>query len=211
MRFKQEQFSRIGTRSAWSDVTTHTVLGQILPPLDPTNFASVPRLDGTELSWEHPGGLFATTVFFELRLGSDWDTAIFIDELRDRFDYFFDIEDAEEKNILLRARNEAGIYSVATLEIQATALRPDDVFGFQATAVGDDVQFSWNPVDGSNIVYEIRQGESWEQAGFLLETGNTFATILFPTNETRDYTFFIKKQEVHLADIAKTHHFSQFS
>lgn len=39
---------------------------------------------------------------------------------------------------------------------------PDNVTGFQATQILNQVQFNWSEVAGPNITYEIREGGSWE-------------------------------------------------
>lgn len=72
--------------------------------------------------------------------------------------------------------SSAPVYNVITLEnVYAT---PDDVANFVATQNMNLIQFNWQEVSGSDMTYEIREGNSWNNSSVVdtALTGNTFST-----------------------------------
>ncbi|MCI7402788.1 phage tail protein [Pyramidobacter sp.] len=99
---------------------------------------------------------------------------------------------SHEYNILVRAKNKAGLESETVSSFYKAKLEPQNVTGFQAVQDGDGVDLWWNAVPSSGVDwYEIREGFNWT-SGALIASGVSTTSLSVPVAFERGYHYMVK-------------------
>lgn len=76
IEFQLRSISGYGVPSKWTVSTMHTIIGKTSTPPDVTGFTAMVRDFHTYLEWDEPPNLDYS--HFEIRVGTDWNTATFL-------------------------------------------------------------------------------------------------------------------------------------
>lgn len=130
-------------------------------------------------------------ISYEVRDGMTWDSAAPLGVTADPR-LTVTMPASHEYNILVRAKNKAGLESETASAFYEATLEPQNVGGFQAVQNGGAVDFSWrknpeNDVEG----YEIREGFSWD-SGQIVAAGVTQTEATSPLTVVRAHRYMIK-------------------
>lgn len=164
------------------------------PPINVSNFKAEGNVNNIHLTWDK----VSNVVRYELRLGSNWDTADIIEAdilpssgLTEEY-YYTSVSDDNTYQFLIKAVNIAGLYSeYATIAYGALAA-PKDVKKFYITPNLDSLRFDWESEDENNVSYEVRTGgTSWDSATTLFTVQGDNQTVLNP-GFSEDTYFYIK-------------------
>jgi len=171
---------------------TYTVRGKMAPPADVQNVRAVNGVDSVIISWDEVEDL--DLVGYEVRLGN-WEDNNVVVEIVYGTTVTIPYTTAEKTLYSIKAIDESGIYSNAPAYIEAQALPPADIATFTVVPQLDDVRFDWEPVEGVDVQYQIREGNSWDSSYELITTKATTATLLLPARpegDGEDRIFWIK-------------------
>lgn len=172
--------------------TTFTALGKFAPPADVTNFKAINGVDSVILSWDAVEDI--DIVGYQIRKGT-WDDGDIAVDIIYGTTVTIPYTTAEKITYVIKAVDESGIYSESPAGVEVQAIPPADVVTFTVVPQLDDVRFDWSPVEGVDVQYQIREGNSWDTAYELLTTKTTTATLLLPAtpgDEPERRTFWIK-------------------
>ena len=99
---------------------------------------------------------------------------------------------SHEYNILVRAKNKAGLESETVSAFYEATLEPQNVLGFQAVQDGGSADFTWRKNPENDIAgYEIREGFSWD-SGQIVAAGVTQTEATSPLTVVRAHRYMIK-------------------
>lgn len=130
-------------------------------------------------------------VSYEVRDGMVWASAVPLGVTADPR-LTVTMPASHEYNILLRARNKAGLESETVSSFYEAKLEPQNVTGFQAVQDGGSVDFTWRKNPENDIAgYEIREGFSWD-SGQVVATGVTQTEATSPLTVVRAHRYMIK-------------------
>lgn len=164
------------------------------PPANVSNFQAIGNVENIHLTWDK----IPNAVRYEMRLGSDWDTADIISAdilpssgLSEEF-YYTDVEDDNTYCFLIKAVNTAGLYSEYAAMAYGKLSSPKRVKKFYITPNLDSLRFDWEAEDENYVSYEVRGGAtSWDSAVPLFTIQGNNNTILNPGFDADTY-FYIK-------------------
>lgn len=111
----------LGFVSAWDTVTGHQVLGKSVPPANVLSFLATVQSFGILFTWDSVPDIDLSA--YELRLGSTWDTAAFIDRTK-ATSYLWKVQTAGTYNVLIRALDTSGNYSALSAVVSVTIAGP---------------------------------------------------------------------------------------
>lgn len=174
----------------WTAVQTIYVVGKTTIPLPPSNLTAVARVDGVQLSWTASTSI--DVIGYTIKRGGDWATAELVSERLAGTSLFVGLDNASAQTFLLKAVDAVGLESDTPLIVTAQAVAPDSVQGFDVYARTDYVAFSWTPVDGVGVQYEIRVGETWSTANLVGRVSGDKLETQYPVTEVGDKTYWIK-------------------
>jgi len=96
---------------------------------------------------------------------------------------YIPLEDANPHTFHVRVKDEWGNQSETIESITSQVSRPDDVTRFSATAQDEHIQFAWSAIEGLEISYEIRAGDSWDSGFAIGVASSDSATFLHPGDD----------------------------
>lgn len=134
---------------------------------------------GVQLSWDPVSNI--DLAGYEIRKGEDWDTAeVVVTNLMSN-SFYIALIDASTQHYMVCAKNYLGNYSEFPAFVATKVMAPDDVTTFYATVSLDRVRFDWSQVPGTDIEYEIRQGDNWSTGIKVASAKGNNTTILLPS------------------------------
>ena len=170
----------------------YEVRGKTAPPGNVKNFKAINGVDSAILSWDPVEDI--DLVGYEIRKGS-WDDNDVVVDVVYGTTVTIPYKTAEKTIYCIKAIDESGNYSDAPAYVEAQAVAPADVIRFTVVPQLDDVRFDWDPVEGIDVQYQIREGDSWETSYELITTKATSATLLLPArpeSNGEERVFWIK-------------------
>jgi hypothetical protein len=174
----------------WTSVQTVYVIGKTTVPDSPSNFSAVARVDGVQLSWTASPSL--DVIGYTIKRGNDWASAELVTVKFSGNSIFVGIDDVSAQTFLLKAIDAVGLESASPLSVTAQAVAPDDVLSFDVYARTDYIAFSWKPVYGVGVQYEVRVGETWATANIVGRVSGDKLETQYPVKTTGDKTYWIK-------------------
>jgi predicted phage tail protein len=182
--FGVRAIATIGGNSAFSYIS-YTALGKSAPPADVTHFTATRTISGVQLSWNAVADL--DVVGYEIRQGSSWDGGSLVTTQMNGTTEFVVLNDTNNHTFFIKALDDTKHYSVNAVSVVTSVAPPDDVQNFYATQDNDRVIFNWNKVNGTDIRYEIREGDSFAIGRKVaLVSGNT-ANVMYPLTQNRKF------------------------
>jgi hypothetical protein len=165
---------------------TVSVVGANTPPVDVTGFTATPQLAGIQLDWNTITSIDFIT--YEIREGGSWDTGTVLSAGIAGTTIFIPITDIDTHTYFIKAIGASGIGSIsvatnysnnaATVTSQLTG--PSNVTVFSCQPQGSNILFTWVPVAGNDIQYEIRVGNNWVFGQTVWAGTGASATIVYP-------------------------------
>jgi len=174
----------------WTATQTIYVIGKTAPPLPPSAFTADARVDGVQLSWVASPSL--DVAGYTIKRGNDWSSATLVTEGVSGTSLFIGLDDAAAQTFLLKTVDTLGLESDPPLVVTAQASAPEDVLEFDVYARTDYIAFSWKPVYGVGIQYEIRVGETWATANIVGRVAGDKLETQYPVRTAGDQTYWIK-------------------
>ena len=182
--------SHNGIASEWSGIVSHKVVGRTTPPAIVAGLSAERRSDGVQLGWDPVSAL--DLVGYEIREGASWDGGGLITTRYRGTSLFIALGDASERTFHIKALDEIGLYSPGSSSITVAVSPPSPVTVFDVIPQGDHIRASWEPVEGNNIEYELRAGQSWGTGRFVGRAAGNHLVALWPIGEANEETFWIK-------------------
>ncbi|MET4190677.1 MULTISPECIES: phage tail protein [unclassified Bradyrhizobium] len=166
----------------------YTALGKNAPPADVSDFVAIRTVNGTQLNWTAVDDL--DVVGYEIREGLSWDSGAIITTEMNGTTEFILLNDTLQHTFFIKALDDTSHYSVNASSVVTAVAAPANVSNFFAVQDNDRVQFNWDKVEGQDIRYEIREGETFAVGRRVaLVSGNT-ANAMYPLEGDR--IFWIK-------------------
>ena len=189
-QFKILPISILGNKPSFetAPIFTYTVEDVRDYPSNVKNLQAQRSVNGVQLTWDPVTDI--DLAGYEIRKGSDWDTGEVITTDLYGTSFYTIITDSSTQHYMVCAKNYLGYYSPFPAYISSTTLGPDDVPAFYATVSLDRVRFDWTQVEGTDIRYEIRQGDNWSTALKVASVNGNNTTVLLPS--VPDITYCIK-------------------
>lgn len=160
------------------------------PPADVKGFRADQTLEGAHLYWEPNADL--DLIGYEIRSGDFWDTAELISTNITNNTLFVYIKDVEQHTYLIKAIDGLGNYSLNSASVTISAKIPENVPNFWVTTNTDYIRFDWEEVEGIDMNYIIKRGDSWESGVEVMRTKGNNATVLTPSGQN---SYFAIKAE----------------
>lgn len=179
-----------GIASDWTVTTGHIVVGKTTPPANVTGFSVSSRVDGVQLSWEPNTEI--DVVAYTIKVGTSWDSATLVTKKATGNSLFVGLTVAEEQTFLIRAVDAIGLLSETAASVTASVSNPDNIPSFTAYPQNDSIRFTWKPVDGNGVQYEIRGGDSWASGIRLTRAAGNSTTVKLPAKLSGTKIFWIK-------------------
>ncbi len=130
-------------------------------------------------------------VFYELRTGYEWDTAVKIAETKETR-WLHSINNTGDVKVMIKSKNAADFYSDEVYEHYYATVEPGPVTGFTAIQNGEYVELFWDKHSESDVVsYEISEGASFDM-GQLIVSGVTTTEYTVKVDTERNYYYHIK-------------------
>lgn len=148
------------------------------PPSDVRNLRATKYLNGVQLEWDPNTDI--DLAGYEIREGDSWDTAKVISENYQGNSIYIGIDDSVSHTYLVKAIDGLGNRSVNAASTVVKVTPPDNVREFYATTNIDRIRFDWTEVEGIDIVYVIKKGDTWESGIEIMRTKGNNATVLQP-------------------------------
>lgn len=147
-------------------------------PSNVKNLKASRSINGVQLTWDPVGDI--DIYGYEVREGSDWESGEVIITDFSGTSTFITVGDSLTHHFMVCAKNYQGNYSQVPAYISTAIFAPDDVMDFYATTSQDRVRFDWTQVEGIDIEYEIRQGQTWSTAIPIAKVKGNNTTVLVP-------------------------------
>ena len=160
-------------------IFTYTVEDTFDYPSNVKNLRASRSVNGVQLTWDSVGDI--DLFGYEVREGEEWDSGEVLITDFSGTSTFISINDGLTHKYMVCAKNYQGNYSQIPAYLSSTVYAPDDVKDFYATTSQDRVRFDWTQVDGVDIEYEIRQGQSWSTAITVAKVKGNNTTVLVPS------------------------------
>lgn len=133
--------------------------------------ATITNKNDVKLSWTKPSSLPSGFEAYEIRVGSSWSAATFVDRTK-KSNYLITDPTPGTNTYWVGVLDLAGNYDASPPSVSITVPSPGDVSGLTATVTKkNDVQLKWTKPSSLPTgfeAYEIRQGSSWA-AGTLVD------------------------------------------
>lgn len=164
------------------DPETQTISATVTEedPEGATSFSYTLQARAIKFTWSSDDDLVR---FYELRLGSDWDTAEFITRTPSTVAYIEPVFGGPH-TYLLKTINSTGGYSETALELIVTIPAMGSIT-VHAQVIDNNVLLSWNEPTSS---FEVSHYEIFRDGVEIGEQRGTFATIFEPAGGTYEYS-----------------------
>lgn len=150
------------------------------PPADVKNFRAEQTLEGAYLIWDPNTDI--DLVGYEIRVGETWDEAEVVTTKYTGNTLFVYIQDTLRHQYLIKAIDALDNYSINAAAVVVEAKIPDNVPNFWITTNNDYMRFDWEEVEGIDMMYVIKKGDTWESGLEIMRTKGNNATVLMPSN-----------------------------
>ena len=186
--FDIKVFSRngAGVVSATASEASITALGKTAPPANVTGLiAEIDKDIGITLYWDKVADLDLDG--YEIRQGTDWDTAQQIGIIKATF-FTVGYIQAGAQTFLIRALDTSGNFSVATASVTVTFSQPTAVVVTQEV-IDNNVLLRWSESTATLSIrdYIVRRGPTWETATTIGTISGRFTAIFETTAGTFNY------------------------
>lgn len=149
------------------------------PPADVKGLTAEESVSGVTLKWEPNTDI--DLIGYEIREGTDWDDSILIATKYTANMIFIAINDSELHTYMVKAIDGMGNYSVSAATVQSEVSPPANVEQFYVTVNNDNARFDWTEVEGIDIVYVIKKGDTWETGIEVLRAKGNNASVVLPS------------------------------
>lgn len=186
--FRIRGVNAIGVKSDWVTLP-FTILGKTAPPSDVIGFTGVVKPFGIELTWEPSPDIDVAE--YEVRLGSDWDTATRLQRL-DALSWQWETRASGTEQVLIKAIDTTGNYSLNATPADIVVNPPKAPSPVNAQIIDNFAILTWLDATTSFAIdrYEIRKGVTFESGDTIRTTNGTGDTI-FET-ERGTYTYWVQ-------------------
>lgn len=182
--------SPAGVPSAWTTVNGHVVIGKTTPPSAVQGFVAERRVDGVQLSWTSSSEL--DIAGYSIRKGASWDSGVTVTERTSGTTLFVALDSAAPVTFLIRAVDSLGLLSLSATSITTSVQAPQSPSRLDVYPQGDRVRLAWNEVSESGVLYEIREGATWDLGRTVLRAAGSTALVQWPIREQADRTWWVK-------------------
>lgn len=182
--------SRTGVPSAWTVVDQHVVIGKTTPPAAVQGFSAERRVDGVQLSWTNSAEL--DIAGYSIRKGVSWDSGVTVTERTSGTTLFVALDSAAPVTFLIRAVDTIGLLSQVATSLTTSVTAPDSPARLDVYPQGDRVRLAWKEVTGAGILYEIREGATWDLGRTVLRAAGSTTLVQWPIRDQGDRTWWIK-------------------
>ena len=150
---------------------TYVIVGKAAPPDDVVEFTASLQDFNVLLSWLAVPDVDVSE--YELRAGTDWNTADFIDSVK-ATQYLHPMAGAGTYNFLVKAKDSSQNYSLNAMAAQAIVANPSQPV-VSSRFQGENFVLSWAAAATSFpiIEFEIRTGTDWASGTFVDSTKST--------------------------------------
>ena len=148
------------------------------PPADVRGLTAVENVSGVTLSWLPNQDI--DLVGYEIREGTDWDNSELIATKYTANRIFIAINDSSLHHYMVRAIDGLGNYSVNAATVSSEVTPPANVEKFYVTVNNDNARFDWTQVEGVDMEYVIKKGDSWETGIEVLRAKGNNASVILP-------------------------------
>lgn len=178
-----------GTKAAVQDSPQAriTTLGKAAPPSDVTGFRV--ESNGLFVSFYWGAIIDLDSWAYELRLGSDWDTASVIVTGIAQQNYDWKPTQSGSMTFLIKAIDTTGNYSTNSASVVFTVTAANAVTSLTAQVVDNNVLLRWVGSPGTYPIasYEVRRGDQYDTAVVIGISNATFSTIFEIESGTYKY------------------------
>ncbi len=164
---------------------TFTALGKTAPPADVTNFTALRTVNGTQLNWTPVEDI--DVVGYEIREGLSWDEGVVITTQMNGTTEYIQLSDTLQHTFFIKALDDTGNYSTNASAVVTSVIPPATVLGFYAVQDNDRIIFKWSKVEGTDIRYEIREGDSFAIGRSVAIVSGNDANVMYPLDGNRKF------------------------
>lgn len=182
--------SQYGVASDWVESLNHLCIGKTTPPADVVGFSALSATDGVQLSWTPNVEL--DVIGYEIRRGDAWDSALIVSEYYVGNTLFVALDSSASETFLIRAVDAVGVMSVNPVGVSVSVSAPGNVTAFDVFPLGDFLRFTWTPVPGNSVEYEIRNGDTWGASRVVGRSAGDTLTLKWPIREDGSPIYWIK-------------------
>lgn len=148
------------------------------PPADVRGLTAEENVSGVTLSWIPNEDI--DLVGYEIREGTDWDDSQLIATKYTANQIFIAINDSNLHHYMVRAIDGLGNYSINAATVSSEVTPPGNVEKFYVTVNNDNARFDWTQVEGVDMEYVIKKGDSWETGIEVLRAKGNNASVILP-------------------------------
>lgn len=148
------------------------------PPADVRGLTAEENVSGVTLSWIPNEDI--DLVGYEIREGTDWNDSRLIATKYTANQIFIAINDSSLHHYMVRAIDGLGNYSVNAATVSSEVTPPGNVEKFYVTVNNDNARFDWTQVEGVDMEYVIKKGDSWETGIEVLRAKGNNASVILP-------------------------------
>lgn len=149
------------------------------PPSDVKGLTAEEGVNGVTLSWTPNPDI--DLAGYEIREGTDWRDSKLIATKYTANMIFISITDSQIHHYMVKAIDGLGNYSVNAATISSEVTPPGNVEKFYVTLNNDQVRFDWTQVEGFDMEYVIKKGDSWETGIEVLRAKGNNASVVLPS------------------------------
>ena len=188
MEFQLRSKSPYGQFSDWSVLQSHQVIGKTSKPSDVSVFTATIRDFNVYLTWDPIPDI--DVAGYELRFGTDWDTATFLQLVGVSNYYIAGVSGQGTLNYLIKAVDVVGNYSKNARLASVVINRPSAV-NLSVEVIDNNVLLRWTePASTLPILhYEIRRGATFNTAE-VIGTKDGLFTVIFE-NVSGTYKYWV--------------------
>ena len=181
----------VGFKSDYS-LIGFTALGKQAPPSNVGGFTGTIRPFAIEFAWSQIPDLDLD--FYELRLGSDWDTATPLQKIY-ATRWTWETRPTGPESVLIKAVDTSGNYSALVTQAYMVISNPANVVISQQV-IDNNVLLRWNDATTSFSLkwYEVRRGATYATSELIGNVTSTFSAI-FET-QAGTYKYWVKAVDV---------------
>lgn len=149
------------------------------PPSDVKDLTAEEGVNGVTLSWTPNPDI--DLVGYEIREGIDWRDSKLIATKYTANMIFISITDSQIHHYMVKAIDGLGNYSINAATISSEVTPPGNVEKFYVTLNNDQVRFDWTQVEGVDMEYVIKKGDSWDTGIEVLRAKGNNASVVLPS------------------------------
>jgi hypothetical protein len=177
----------LGVKGAWIGPVAQVVVGKTEPPSDVSSLSFVVDESGIRFNWTEIPDLDRWE--YELRRGASWDSSTLIARLSAN-EYFWNFQTAGTYNVMIKAIDSSGNYSVNARAVSVEIAGPGAVQNLRADTIDTQVLLFWDEPLTSPlpvVEYEVRKGAVYASASVLGTVGGTFGAFFEISSGTQTY------------------------